>query len=144
MERIFDLCIPESDDGHQDAGFTGQITANSFMKREFGTKIIREKMKDWDLNLIIDSSGAYIPGHGTPTVLLFGRNRTPKLPTVKLMTGIKGEPKTPKEPSKGKVWQSILSQLEIFDSKNQFIDVQNVAREVTHSHPWIGSAIFFL
>jgi len=30
-----------------------------------------------DLTHVIDTSGAYIPGHGTPTVILFGRDRRP-------------------------------------------------------------------
>ena len=34
-ERIFQLAV-------RDVGYTGQITANSFMKREFGKKLIEE------------------------------------------------------------------------------------------------------
>ena len=34
MEQIYRLCVP--------GGFTGQITANSFMKREFGSKLIEK------------------------------------------------------------------------------------------------------
>jgi hypothetical protein len=49
MERIFDLAVAGSGDGRHPAGFTGQITANSFMKREFGKKLIEEKIRDWDL-----------------------------------------------------------------------------------------------
>ena len=54
------------------------ITANSFMKREFGKKLIEEFFPRIDLTHVIDTSGAYIPGHGTPTVILFGRNRKPE------------------------------------------------------------------
>ena len=56
-------------------GYVGQITSNSFMKREFGKKLIEEYLAAIDLTLIVDTSGAYIPGHGTPTVILVGRNR---------------------------------------------------------------------
>ncbi len=56
---------------------SGMITANSFMKREFGKKLIEEFLPRLDLTHVIDTSGAYIPGHGTPTVILFGRNRAP-------------------------------------------------------------------
>ena len=59
------------------AGYVGMITANSFMKREFGKKLIEEFLPTVDLTHVIDTSGAYIPGHGTPTVILFGRNRRP-------------------------------------------------------------------
>ena len=38
------------------------ITANSFMKREFGKKLIEEYIPRWDLTHVIDTSGAYIPG----------------------------------------------------------------------------------
>ena len=62
MQRIFDLAC--------EGGFTGQITANSFMKREFGKKLIQEFFPTIDLTHVIDTSGAYIPGHGTPTAAL--------------------------------------------------------------------------
>ena len=61
-------------------GFVGMITANSFMKREFGRKLIEEFIPRWDLHHVVDTSGAYIPGHGTPTVILFGRHRQPCRP----------------------------------------------------------------
>lgn len=44
------------------------------MKREFGRKLIEQFLANLDLSLVVDTSGAYIPGHGTPTVLLFGHN----------------------------------------------------------------------
>ena len=47
------------------------------MKREFGAKLIEEVLPRLDLTCAVDCSGAYIPGHGTPTVILFGRNRPP-------------------------------------------------------------------
>ena len=59
------------------SGYVGMITANSFMKREFGKKLIEEFFPKIDLTHVIDTSGAYIPGHGTPTVILFGRSRSP-------------------------------------------------------------------
>ena len=54
-------------------GYVGMITANSFMKREFGKKLIEEFFPKIDLTHVLDTSGAYIPGHGTPTVILFGQ-----------------------------------------------------------------------
>ena len=45
--------------------------SNSFMKREFGKKLIEDFFaQKVDLTYVIDTSGAYIPGHGTPTVIL--------------------------------------------------------------------------
>ena len=45
-----------------------------------------------DLTHVIDTSGAYIPGHGTPTVILFGRSRKPVGETMRAVLGINGEP----------------------------------------------------
>ena len=83
------------------------ITANSFMKREFGKKLIEDFFPKVDLTHVIDTSGAYIPGHGTPTVILLGRNRSPMGDTVRAVLGIRGEPSRPAEPAKGEVWTSI-------------------------------------
>ena len=93
MQRIFDLACED--------GLTGQITANSFMKREFGKKLIEEFFPTVDLTHVIDTSGAYIPGHGTPTVILFGRNRRPVGSTIRTVMGIRGEPTTPDDPAHG-------------------------------------------
>ncbi len=71
------------------------------MKREFGKKLIEEFLPRWDLTHVIDTSGAYIPGHGTPTVILFGRNRAPVAATVRAVLGIRGEPPTPDDPAEG-------------------------------------------
>ena len=76
-ERIFQAGNPRLTRG-RGAGYTGQITANSFMKREFGKKLIEEFFPRLDLTHVIDTSGAYIPGHGTPTVILFGRWQYPR------------------------------------------------------------------
>ena len=72
-ERILQARDPGGSDQGAGAGYIGQITANSFMKREFGKKLIEEYFPKVDLTHVIDTSGAYIPGHGTPTVILFGR-----------------------------------------------------------------------
>ena len=94
LERIVSLAV--------EGGFTGQITANSFMKREFGKKLIEEFFPRVDLTHVIDTSGAYIPGHGTPTVILFARNQTAgSAATLRTVMGIRGEPSTPDDPFKG-------------------------------------------
>lgn len=72
-ERLFQLAVWTNGTDRR-AGFVGQITANSFMKREFGKKLIEEFFLTVHLTHVIDTSGAYIPGHGTPTVILVGRN----------------------------------------------------------------------
>lgn len=98
-----------SDQAWVTAGFVGMLTTNSFMKREFGNSLIEQFFPGIDLTHVIDTSGAYIPGHGTPTVILLGRNQSPQSPTVRAILGIKGEPSTPEDPANGLVWQSILA-----------------------------------
>jgi SAM-dependent methyltransferase len=56
-ERFVDLTIP-AENGSA-AGFVGMITANSFMKREFGKKLIEQFLPRFDLTHVIDTAGAY-------------------------------------------------------------------------------------
>src|SRR5262249_50744422 len=90
IERFFDLAQTGSAEWRP--GFVGLIVANSFMKREFGSKLVRDVLPRLDLTHVVDCSGAYIPGHGTPTVILFGRNRAPVSQVVRTVRGIRGEP----------------------------------------------------
>jgi hypothetical protein len=133
-ERFFDLAVYGHD--AQPAGYVGMITANSFMKREFGKKLIEEFLPRIDLTHVIDTSGAYIPGHGTPTVILFGRHRAPVAPEVRAVLGIRGEPSTPEEPAQGLVWRSIVKHLDQGEVQNEFVSVTNVPREMFARHPW--------
>ncbi|NQW49405.1 MAG: BREX-2 system adenine-specific DNA-methyltransferase PglX, partial [Planctomycetes bacterium] len=128
MEHIFTLCTT--------GGFTGQITANSFMKREFGKKIIEQFFPVTDLTHVIDTSGAYIPGHGTPTVILFGRRRQPVDATVRTVMGIRGEPSTPNDPALGHVWTAIVTQVDQPGSQSDFVSVADTPRATFHAHPW--------
>ncbi len=111
-QRIFDLARRPSDDG-LGAGYTGQITSNAFMKREFGTKLIEDFFPTVELDYVVDTSGAYIPGHGTPTVILIGRRAAPsRRDAVRAVLGVRGEPSQPDDPEKGLVWTAITAQVE--------------------------------
>ncbi len=118
------------------AGYVDMITANSFMKREFGKKLIEEFFPKVDLTHVIDTSGAYIPGHGTPTVILFGRNRRPVGSEVRAVLGIRGEPTTPDDPAQGLVWRSIADHLDNGEAQNEFVSVVDVERAAFGKHPW--------
>jgi hypothetical protein len=130
-ERIFQLAI-------RDVGYTGQITANSFMKREFGKKLIEDYFaQKVDLTHVVDTSGSYIPGHGTPTVILLGRRRMPRSnSTVRAVLGIRGEPSQPPEPEKGFVWQAIVAQVNDPGSESEWVSVADAARDHFALHPW--------
>ncbi|MFN5564042.1 MAG: BREX-2 system adenine-specific DNA-methyltransferase PglX, partial [Pseudanabaena sp.] len=128
LERIVSLNIK--------GGYSGQITANSFMKREFGKRLIEDFFPRVDLTHVIDTSGAYIPGHGTPTVILFARNQKPVSSTIRTVMGIRGEPSTPESAVNGKVWQAILNQVDVVDSQSEFVSVADSQRLAFHKHPW--------
>src|SRR5208283_2528826 len=89
-----------------------------------------------DLTHVIDTSGAYIPGHGTPTVILFARNQRPVAGTLRTVMGIRGEPSTPEDPAKGLVWSAIVAQIDQPGSQSEFVSVGDSPRELFHKHPW--------
>jgi hypothetical protein len=135
VERFFEL-VRQRDESER-AGFVGQITANSFMKREFGKKLIEDFFAHRvELSHVIDTSGAYIPGHGTPTVILTGRRRSPKRPTVRAVLGILGEPSAPAEPAKGLVWTAIVENVDRPGTANIYVTVTDVPRQAFSTHPW--------
>ena len=134
VERFFDLSIVAAD--NRSAGFVGLIVANSFMKREFGKKLIEEILPELDVTHIVDCSGAYVPGHGTPTAILFGRNRLPVASTVRTVRGIRGEPSTPDNPEGGKVWNAITAQIDFARSTSDFISTEDTPRNILSIHPW--------
>lgn len=101
-ERMFELAA--------DGAFIAQITSNAFMKREHGARLVAEVLLFYDLQLVVDTSGAYIPGHGTPTVILAARNRAPSSAKVRVVQSRRGEPARPDD-QVGRVWSSILHAL---------------------------------
>ncbi|MEU1686885.1 BREX-2 system adenine-specific DNA-methyltransferase PglX [Micromonospora sp. NPDC005707] len=136
-QRFFQLAKSGDGDG-KGSGHVGQITANSFMKREFGKKMI-EKFFAVEVNLthVIDTSGAYIPGHGTPTVILIGRNTNRgRSGAIRTIMGVRGEPTAPTDPCKGLVWQAIVSQFEQPRFENEWISVADTPRTLLASFPW--------
>ena len=120
-ERFFELAGVRN--GSSAAGYVGLIKDNAFMKRDFGKKLIEDFFPRVDLTHVIDTSGAYIPGHGTPTVILFGRNQRPIQDTVRAVLGIRGEPQRPEPPVNGKVWQSIVLHIDHAESEDDYTSV---------------------
>ncbi|WP_349827877.1 BREX-2 system adenine-specific DNA-methyltransferase PglX [Brevibacterium litoralis] len=140
MELFFRLAL-NGESGHS-AGFTGQITANSFMKRGFGKVLIEHLFAGFDqgnpvdLLKVIDTSGAYIPGHGTPTVIIIGRRRRPQTDSVRAVLGVRGEPGQPTDPAKGLVWSEIVENLEYPGYEGPFVSVDDLERSVLSTYPW--------
>ncbi|MFC7825034.1 BREX-2 system adenine-specific DNA-methyltransferase PglX [Streptomyces sp. NPDC057375] len=152
-QRIFELAVRASGD-ERNGGFTGQITANSFMKREFGATLIQSffhggpykdpqtrRLRDFpgvELTHVLDTSGAFIPGHGTPTVILVGRNQGPRQSVpIRAVLGVRGEPGPPDDPAQGEVWKAITSQWRKPGAgPEEWVSVEDVERQRFAEHPW--------
>ncbi|MFD6149343.1 BREX-2 system adenine-specific DNA-methyltransferase PglX [Streptomyces sp. NPDC060243] len=137
-QRLFELAIKGAGGTSGGGGFVGQITANSFMKREFGKALIQGFFHQRvELSHVIDTSGAFIPGHGTPTVILVGRNRVPSdSRKVRAVLGVRGEPSEPKVAAEGKVWQSILKLVHRPGDGSEWVTVEDLPRTRLADFPW--------
>lgn len=134
MERFFELGIRGS--APEESGYVGIIVSNSFMKREFGRSIVERFFPTVDLTDVIDTSGVYIPGHGTPTAILLGRSSEPQRSRVKAVVGLRGEPHVPVDPAKGVVWQSVLRGTVDIQYHDDWVQVQDVERDELKTFPW--------
>ena len=134
LERFFGLAKHGTD--LQLAGWTGQITSNSFMTREFGSKLIENYLTRQDLRLVVDTSGAFIPGHGTPTVIIVGKHQRPVSQTIRAVLGVRGEPGQPAEPANGLVWRSITDSIDRPGHNDAWISVTDLSRKQLATHPW--------
>ncbi|CAD55384.1 MULTISPECIES: BREX-2 system adenine-specific DNA-methyltransferase PglX [Streptomyces] len=139
-QRFFELAKREDAEG-SGYGMVGQITANSFMKREFGTKLIEGYFGHAvELTEVIDTSGAYIPGHGTPTVILVGTRRggDGRSPVIRTVRSVQGEPVAPENAEEGLVWRAIVEQIDKPGSVSQWVSVDDLDREKYFSkQPWV-------
>ncbi|WP_225626409.1 BREX-2 system adenine-specific DNA-methyltransferase PglX [Streptomyces werraensis] len=139
-QRFFELSKRGDTEG-RGYGMVGQITANSFMKREFGAKLIEGYFGHAvELTEVIDTSGAYIPGHGTPTVILVGRHRggDRRSPVIRTVRSVQGEPSAPDNGEEGLVWQAIVEQIDKPGSVSQWVSVDDLGRERYFAkQPWV-------
>ena len=127
-ERCVQLAV---EDGH-----IGLITSNNFMKREFGKVLIETVLPSINLTLVVDTSQAFIPHHGTPTVLLFARNVRPADGLVRAVMGKRGETIRPEDPIKGRVWTSIVAGWSEAGFESEFVSVADVPWATFSRHPW--------
>ncbi len=139
-QRFFELAKRGNPEG-LGYGVVGQITANSFMKREFGAKLIESYFRDRvELTEVIDSSGAYIPGHSTPTVILVGKRRGghERSATIRTVRSVQGEPATPEKGGDGLVWNAIVDQIDQPGTISQWVSVGDLERDRYFAkQPWI-------
>ncbi|WP_406305370.1 BREX-2 system adenine-specific DNA-methyltransferase PglX [Streptomyces sp. NBC_00885] len=139
-QRFFELAKRGNAEG-RGYGMVGQITANSFMKREFGTKLIESYFRhEVELTEVVDTSGAYIPGHGTPTLILVGRRRggSGRSETIRTVRSVQGEPSVPTRPEDGTVWKAITDQIDNPGSVSSWVSVDDLDRVRDFGRqPWI-------
>ncbi|MFJ8546101.1 BREX-2 system adenine-specific DNA-methyltransferase PglX [Streptomyces sp. NPDC093586] len=139
-QRFFELAKRGNAEG-RGFGMVGQITANSFMKREFGSKLIEGYFGHTvELTEVIDTSGAYIPGHGTPTVILIGKQRggDGRAPIIRTVRSVQGEPAAPENAEEGLVWRAIVEQIDKPGSVSQWVSVDDLDRKrYFGQQPWI-------
>ncbi|HST50352.1 BREX-2 system adenine-specific DNA-methyltransferase PglX [Jatrophihabitans sp.] len=135
MEKLFALAK-----AGEPAGWVGQITSNSFMKREFGSKLIEEFFPEVDLLYVINSEGAWIPGHntdGTPTAILVGRNRRPAASTLRaVLSNGRRETRTVGDDGDGPYWQALVGHLDDPSYTDDWVSVTDLDRAVLARHPW--------
>lgn len=133
MQRFFAL-------GKSEGGYIGQITASSFTKRDFGKPLIEKVLRELELNYIVNTSGVFLPGHDTPTILVFGRNRKIDLTTsqskVLAILAKHGEPGVPSVPAESLVWRSILEHSREVGFENEYISIEEIERSGFNKHPW--------
>ncbi|WP_405884340.1 BREX-2 system adenine-specific DNA-methyltransferase PglX [Streptomyces sp. NBC_01384] len=144
-QRFFELAVRGEEKSGLGYGMVGQITANSFMKREFGTKLIESFFRDQvELTEVIDTSGAYIPGHGTPTVILVGRPLDymgARRATIRTIRSVQGEPAAPEKAEDGLVWRAIVEQVDVPGSSTRWVSVDDLGRVgLFDKQPWILAA----
>ncbi|EST37413.1 hypothetical protein N566_13115 [Streptomycetaceae bacterium MP113-05] len=139
-QRFFELAI-RGETGEHSHGMVGQITASSFIKREFGTRLIESYFAhEVELAEVIDTSGAYIPGHGTPTVILIGRRRvgSARPTTIRTVRSVQGEPSTPTSGEEGLVWQEIVKKIDTPGTVGKWVSVDDLDRErYFGKQPWV-------
>ncbi|MET9308851.1 BREX-2 system adenine-specific DNA-methyltransferase PglX [Streptomyces cellulosae] len=136
-ERFFELAKAGREDG-SGFGVVGQITSNGFMKREFGKKLVEDYFAHKvELLEVIDTAGAYIPGHGTPTVILVGRRKVRgRAATIRTVQGVRGEPGVPEDSSQGCVWRAIVEQVDQPGSESEWVTSADTSRLKLAKHPW--------
>ncbi|KYF55884.1 hypothetical protein BE04_43100 [Sorangium cellulosum] len=128
-ERLFELAVP--------SGFVGLINSNAWAKRDYGKTLVEAVLPKLDVHRIIDTAGCYLPGHGTPTLLLFGRNRTPNGSAVVAVLGKRGEMAIPADPAAAPVWSEIANNYDKVGFDGPRVSVEAIERAEVNRHPWI-------
>ena len=85
---------------------------------------------------MIDTSGVFIPGHGTPTVVLLGRNQRPRADSSQSNRGAPRGTGSSARPGYGHVWRSILGRIAQVPHEDDWTQRLEINRSVLSSFPW--------
>jgi hypothetical protein len=113
----------------------GFITAKAFTSSEYGESLVRQVVPRIALRRIVDSSRVTIPGHGTPTLLVFGRNSPRDDLPVEFVTVSRGEQRRLSHPETGIVWTSLVA----VSSERPAVGLASltlIERAQLDSYPW--------
>jgi hypothetical protein len=137
-QKGFHLLVPFFELGFkllQREGRIGFIVSNGFAKREFGQELVENFFPTITLDEIIDCGGLSFPGHGTPTLILFGRPETPVEGSQTLLTTtLKGDLNT--DPEISPLWHSIADHHSEQGYHNDWIAVHQLKQQNFAKHPW--------
>ncbi len=128
-ERFFDLAAH--------GGFVGMINSNAFTKRDFGKALIEEVLPRLDVQKVVDTSGCYLPGHGTPTLILFGRKVPATGKDVVTVLGKRGEQEVPANPEQAPVWSEIIAHHDQVGFDGGYVSVETTSPEQLSKPPWV-------
>jgi hypothetical protein len=135
-ERFLDLTQRSDSRNDGPAGWMGMIVSNAFMKRAFGKVLIETFLPRVDLTHVIDTAGVYLPGHGTPTAILFARNQAPVSNAIRAVRGIRGETGVPEDPANAAVWREIADHIDQPGFEGNRVSVADAPRDIFSIHPW--------
>jgi len=122
----------------------GLIVSNAFAKREFGQPLIESFFPTVDINKIVDCSGLMFPGHGTPTCIIFGRNRKPdEGSSIRVASILPGGGDLRTVPEDSPLWQTIEAHHNDKGYADHHVVISDRTKEEMSEWPWnfdVGSA----
>ena len=119
-------------------GRFGFIVGKAFCNAEFGKGVVTKVLPDLTLDLVVDTSGIGLSGHGTPTMIICGRN-LPAAAAHNTMTiaSLKGNLLGARDSEDGPPWTEIASHFEADGYESQWISVAARPQFELLRHPWV-------
>ena len=118
-------------------GQIGFIVSNAFAKREFGKPLIEDFFPNVDLQKVVDCSGLMFPGHGTPTCIIFGRNRKPAEDScIRIAATLPGGGDLRTPPEESPLWHALEAHHDKPGYADERITVADRSRQEMGKWPW--------